>query len=183
MLGFPDERLFELTRRLVDGLPLNLLLVFLAKYLFYFLILLFLVIYFKEKNWPRRFYFFSLATIGVVISRGITTPLIRFWYYRPRPFAALAIEPLISHSLNSSFPSGHMAFLIPLGLVLWLLNKKAGLIFLFGAVTVGFARIAVGVHWPSDILGGILVGIAGFILARLILRKIKSRIPPAGARK
>lgn len=103
------------------------------------------------------------------------TPIIRTWYYRPRPFVALSIEPLISHPINSSFPSGHLAFLIPLGLVLWFLNKKASLLFLLGALLVGFSRIAVAVHWPSDILGGILIGIAGFVLAQLVLKKAKPK--------
>ncbi|MBI2010632.1 MAG: phosphatase PAP2 family protein [Candidatus Colwellbacteria bacterium] len=175
MLGFPDEQLFSLVDRLVGNWFVNWLFVFGAKYLIYLLLIFFLIAILKEKNFERRFYYFSLATIGAIISRGIATPLIRFWYYRPRPFVDFSFDPLISHPLNSSFPSGHMAFLIPLSLVLWFLNKKAGSVFILASLIVGFSRIAVGVHWPSDILGGILIGIAGFVLAQLILKKVKPK--------
>ncbi len=85
---------------------LDWLFVFLASYLIIFLVIVFLYFLFKEKDWRRRFYFSALAIISVLLSRGIITDLIRYFYNKPRPFAVLDINSLIEHSATASFPSG-----------------------------------------------------------------------------
>lgn len=150
------------------------LLIFFAKYLIFnwIIILLgaFLLILFLERDWRRRFYFSSITIISVILSRGIITESIRYLYYRPRPFETLGIEPLISHAATASFPSGHMTFIIPIALVFFLMRRRLGVWFLLGSVLIGLARVAVGVHWPSDILGGILIGAASFFATYYLLK-------------
>lgn len=149
---------------------LDWLFVFLASYLIIFLVIVFLYFLFKEKDWRRRFYFSALAIISVLLSRGIITDLIRYFYNKPRPFAVLDINSLIEHSATASFPSGHMTFFIPIVLTAWLMNRKAGIWLSVGAVLIGISRIAVGIHWPSDILGGILIGAVSFFTTYYLLR-------------
>ncbi|MBI2013226.1 MAG: phosphatase PAP2 family protein [Candidatus Colwellbacteria bacterium] len=136
--------------------------VFLADYLFYVLIIVFLWVVFKEKDWRRRFYLIALTGIAIILSRGIATPIIRYFYDRPRPFIADNIEPLINHIATHSFPSGHLAIFTPIFLILFLINRRLGFWFFIGAILIGIGRVATGVHWPSDILGGILIGAVSF---------------------
>lgn len=107
---------------------------------------------------------------AAVLSRGILTPLIRFVYHRPRPFVALPdIHILVNQNpAEASFPSGHAAFLFAIAFAVWLYNKKIGGIFIVAALLTTFARIYAGVHYPVDILGGILVAaISVFVIYKL----------------
>lgn len=143
--------------------------IFLADYLGYLLVFIFLILLLKEKNWRQRIYFASLASLSVILSRGIITEAIRFFYYRPRPFAALGIEPLINHGTGGSFPSGHAAAFFALALAVFYLNKKCGLRFLGAAALIGLGRIFAGVHWPSDILAGAIIGLISVIIIKNLL--------------
>ena len=146
------------------------LIVFLAGYFQY--ILLVLAIYLllaKIKDWRRQFYILSVFLLSAIISRGLMTEIIRFFYNRPRPFLALNFAPLIKQELTGSFPSGHMTFYFVLALIIFLINRKWAWFFIASVILMGLARIAAGVHWPSDILGGILIAVFSYFLVKKIL--------------
>ncbi len=166
-----DEKVFSILYGLANKNQFfDWLFIFLASYLIYILLALFIWFLLKEKDWRRRFYFGALAIVSVLLSRGIITDLIRYFYDKPRPFALLDIESLISHSATNSFPSGHLTFLVPIALTLWLMNRRLGLWFLVGALLIGVGRIGVGIHWPSDILGGFAIGAISFGIIYYLLR-------------
>lgn len=175
--------LFELAHK---NQFLDWLLIFLAQYLIFILGVVFVRLIIKERDWRQRFYFSTLAIISVILSRGIITTLIRFYYEKPRPFVALDISPLIGHAATPSFPSGHLAFIVPLVLVAWLISRRAGIWLLAGTILIGLARVAIGVHWPSDILGGFLIGAVSFAATyyllkrkRIIITELKNKnLPP-----
>ncbi|KKU77189.1 MAG: Bacitracin transport permease protein BcrC [Parcubacteria group bacterium GW2011_GWA2_47_8b] len=149
---------------------LDALIVFFAKYFGYFLVLGAAIFIYKEKDWHKRFYYFALSVLTIIISRGILAEIIRFFYFRARPFAALGFEPLVNHSATAaSFPSGHAAFYFALALAMISIDKKRGWIYLAGAALIGLARVAAGVHWPSDILAGAIVGLISFLVVEWAL--------------
>lgn len=145
--------------------------IFFSEYLIYVLVGLFIFLLLRMKNWRRRGYTLALGVMAVILSRGIFTPLIRFFYEKPRPFALLDIEPLVSHAAISSFPSGHIAFIFPIAMVLWYTNKRVGTWAFIGVFLIGIARIGAGLHWPTDIVGGLLVGSVCFALAQTFLKR------------
>ncbi|OGZ96217.1 MAG: hypothetical protein A2847_03095 [Candidatus Sungbacteria bacterium RIFCSPHIGHO2_01_FULL_50_25] len=104
----------------------------------------------------------SLAS--ALIARFGVTELIRFFYSRPRPFEALAdANQLLFREGGGSFPSGHAAFSFALAAVVTFHYPRVGMLFFASAILISFTRIAAGVHWPSDILGGAAIGIvSGF---------------------
>ena len=115
----------------------------------------------------RRFLFEAIG--AAILARGVITEVIRFFWHRNRPFVEQNIAPLIDHSASGSFPSGHAAFFFAIGTVLYFYNKKAGILFLMGSAVIGFARVTAGLHWPSDIAGGALIGIfSGWLVCRLL---------------
>src|SRR3989344_1951061 len=147
--------------------------IFLAEYLPYiFLALL-------EKNWRNRLYQLFLGSLSVLLARGIIVETIRYFYQSPRPYIALVFKPLIDLEFSNSFPSGHASVFFALAMAVFLFNssmrlttsKKWGYYFFAGAILIGLARIYVGVHWPTDILGGIFVGIFSALLIWKILPK------------
>lgn len=167
-----DSVIFEFLSGLTGRFFLvDWLFILFAEVLIYVLVGIFFLFLVKIKDWKHRVNTLFLGILAVVFSRGIATPLIRFLYERPRPFAALELNSLISHEATSSFPSGHITFIIPLVITVWLLNKRAGAWLLTGAFLIGIGRVAAGVHWPTDILGGFLIGVACFFLAKMLLKK------------
>ena len=147
------------------------LFIFLAEYLIYVLTALFIFFLLKITDWKRRAYMLYLGVLAVVLSRGIATPLIRFFFEKPRPFVALELETLVSHIPTSSFPSGHITFILPLAIALWYINKRAGAWSLVGVLLIGASRIIAGLHWPTDIVGGLFVGAICFAIAQAVLER------------
>lgn len=99
----------------------------------------------------------------------LLTSVISHIVERPRPFLAIAeVVRLIPPPYNASFPSGHTATVVALACALWFGNRKAGLVAFVIALGVMLGRVATGVHYPTDLLGGIVVGAGSFAIVRFI---------------
>lgn len=147
----------------LDGLG-----IFLSQYLPYLFVLAFIVLVLKEKGNRRRLFLFCEGALSVILARGLLTEIIRFFYNHPRPFEALNFTPLIPES-GSSFPSGHAAFFFALSFVVFYANREWGIWFFVLSSINGLARIFVGVHWPLDVLGGVVIGLlSGWAIHRLL---------------
>lgn len=156
---------------------------FLAKYLGFLLLLYLLLLLFRQKNWKVKIYFFSLIVLSALTARGLIVEVIRFFYERPRPFTILGFNPLIPENYNDSFPSGHAAIYFALAAAVWFFNKSANqsqksfILLLSGATVISLARIFAGIHWPSDILAGALIGFISAFFIKKILPDDYSRYP------
>lgn len=105
-------------------------------------------------------YAVALALETLIVARLVITPIIRAIWPRVRPFVEHQATLLINQSpLEPGFPSGHavMAFALALGVIIY--NRKAGLWLLFLAIMVSLSRVFVGVHYPTDIVGGFLLAL------------------------
>jgi len=157
--------------------------IFLADYLEYFLIILALFFLFLPKaKFVRKRLIIISAFISAIISRFFITEIIRFFYHRPRPYIVLeSAQKIISENKDfSSFPSGHAAFFFALAMGIYFYNKKLGILFFIATILMGIARIFVGVHWPTDILGGAIIGIIFSVIINKIMKiaRTKTRVVP-----
>lgn len=85
---------------------------------------------------------------------------------RPRPFLEIpALEPLIKRPKGFSFPSGHTTLAFAVAFIISrILPKRYSIPAFLIAALVAFSRLYLGVHYPTDVLGGICVGyVAGLI--------------------
>jgi undecaprenyl-diphosphatase len=80
---------------------------------------------------------------------------------RPRPFAVIAdLKVIDAKPATSSFPSGHAAMAVAGALAgARMIPASAWLLWPLGLI-VAVSRVYIGVHWPTDILAGALVGLA-----------------------
>jgi undecaprenyl-diphosphatase len=84
--------------------------------------------------------------------------LLKLFFANPRPFDVLSdVQALLIES-GHAFPSSHAAFFSALAFSIFFMHKKAGYVFMLFALIIGLARIAAGVHFPIDILGGLALG-------------------------
>lgn len=148
---------------------LNFLIIFAGKYLLYIIlaaIAMLMIIKLRSRQ-MEQFYYYCLALASALIARFVLVEIIRVFCHRVRPYLALGIPHLLEDAAYS-FPSGHAAFLFALAEGTMFVNKKLGWWLFAAAIVVGIGRIAGGVHYPSDILGGAACGIAtGFIIVKL----------------
>ncbi len=96
---------------------------------------------------------------------------------RMRPYDVnTAIAILIKKPLDFSFPSGHTAASFAAMTALFLAKmKKAWIAALVLAVLIAFSRLYFYVHYPTDVLGGAVVGILSGIIGYAIVEKIDKR--------
>ncbi|MBS3902914.1 MAG: phosphatase PAP2 family protein [Anaplasmataceae bacterium] len=140
------------------------LVVFLAEYLSYFLVIGVLYYIFMLENWRRRWIFIVLTSFIILIAMGgIAWPL-QVIVGSERPFQVLDFEAFVLSGSYYSFPSLHTTFFAAIATLFFLINKRWGVWYGFLTLLVGLGRVAAGVHWPVDIFAGLIVGVLGALL-------------------
>lgn len=97
---------------------------------------------------------------------------------RVRPYEVIeGLTRIVGEQSDYSFPSGHTAHAFAVSVVLLLmLPKKLGAPALILAFLMGFSRLYVGVHYPTDVLGGAVIGTVLAVISVFIAKKIKSKL-------
>ncbi|WP_100486997.1 undecaprenyl-diphosphatase [Sporolactobacillus pectinivorans] len=102
-----------------------------------------------------------LAVFSAILALCINVIISHIWA-RPRPFVALphgTVHQLIPHAPDASFPSDHGSGGTAIASATWGKNKWINRILTTFTAIMLFSRIYTGVHWPTDILGSIVVGL------------------------
>jgi len=170
-----DISLFKTIHGLVGrSICLDSLGIFIAVYLIWFIPILIFLIWFlnrKKKSSLKALFLGLLAVILVYLFDFLIEKI----FFRPRPFVSLNFYPLINISpQESSFPSTHAALAFALASSVYFINRRLGVIFLVLTLLIGISRIFIGVHWPSDILAGAVLGLGcSWMIYKLLLDKLK----------
>ena len=99
------------------------------------------------------------AMLGALVAYLLCL-LMKRGFQRRRPFQVLADCPaLISCTQNDSFPSAHAASWFAFSFATFLLQMPGAFAFGIWALLVSFSRFFLGVHFPSDLFAGAMVGI------------------------
>jgi len=121
----------------------------------------------------KQFYKLAIVLILVaIVSQGLKALI-----YRERPFITHPFIEKLSEAGSSSFPSGHTleAFAIAAAISLLISKKKIVIPVYIWAILVAYSRMALGVHYPSDVLAGIIIGtFIGWVVPWIFQRIIPS---------
>lgn len=101
-----------------------------------------------------------LALVSLLFSALIDNVILKNVVARTRPYDVIeGLTSLVGAQKDYSFPSGHTGSAFAAAVVMFLgLPKKYGIPILVFACLMGLSRLYVGVHYPSDVLGGALIG-------------------------
>jgi undecaprenyl-diphosphatase len=121
--------------------------------------------YWPGKEMPRRRETILIMILAVALSLVANRAISTLLPYRDRPMYALGARALsfewhadLEHW--SSFPSDNATYLFAIAASLWLISWRWGLFFGVFAALAAMARVFLGIHYPSDVLVGALLGIA-----------------------
>ncbi len=165
-----DTTVLNALNGLAGHAPFNdAVIVFTASYLPYIVVAIFaLHLYRKQQlTFSKKVQAMALAIGAALIARiGIGSP-IRFFLPRVRPFITHHIPSLIVKN-SPGFPSGHALFMFAFSTVVFGYNRTLGLACYFLTLLICLARVAAGIHYPSDILAGAMLGIlCGYVCVRI----------------
>lgn len=143
-----------------------------AVYLVYLLPVALVFMWFRFPVWRKEIFlsFFAAMLAWLVITKSVIPAI----WFRPRPdLASIGIKELMFHRPDYSFPSDHATVLFALAIGLRFFGlRKAGNYFMVGAIAIALCRVAMGVHFPLDIIAGCLSGLLGVLITFSIRKYI-----------
>jgi undecaprenyl-diphosphatase len=150
---------------------LDIIAIFFAEYVGYILLLLFGIALLVRHTVRERLYTAAFSTLSIIVGFGIVKPILNYFLYRPRPFVAYDITPLVEQTANASFPSGHATLFFTIATLIYICfgRRFGGWAFAI-ATLIGVARVYAGVHYPLDIIGGASIGILVPFAVRMLLK-------------
>ncbi len=152
-----DTSLFEWINGLAGHIhAADIFMVLTAKYMPVLLILILGALWFTmQKKYQLGA---LLAALSAVLALGIGQ-IIGFIFHRLRPYYVHPTHLLIARTQDTSFPSDHATLAFAIAALIWQIDRKISIVLLVLAALLGFARIYVGTHYPTDVIGGAILGI------------------------
>lgn len=150
---------------------IDVIMIILTKLWDYWFLWIFLTIVLIFLSKYRHIGYTLMAWLGIDII--LWEWILKHIFYRERPFQELSdIILLIPEPITSSFPSGHSSaswcFAIIFTYFFWKISRFSVIYIWIFAIGVTISRLYLQVHYPSDIVGGIFVGIISALIAILI---------------
>jgi undecaprenyl-diphosphatase len=139
-----------------------------AEWLIYGLPLLLILLWIAGKRPSRRAAVTATLSVLLALACG---QLIGLLWPHPRPFMIGLGQTLLAHQPETSFPSDHVTVFLTLGLsLLWSGWRKLATLVLLTGTLVAWSRVYLGIHFPLDMLGALLLAIpSALIMPRLLL--------------
>ena len=144
----------------------------------YLFLLVFILMNFGWRAWT----WILFIAINVTLTDQFSSSVVKHWIARPRPCQDPEmigyVRMLLNHcSGGLSFPSSHATNHFGAAVFIYCTLKKYlgnwGYLFFLWAASICYAQVYVGVHYPTDVLGGAIIGsIIGYIVALIYNKKI-----------
>ncbi len=124
--------------------------------------------------WGPRDQLSALRQLVIKMGMAIVVSLTVSWvmghvFPHDRPFVDGVGYNFLHHAPDDSYPSDHgtVAFTFALAFLFWH-RLWSGTVLMGVALLIAWSRVYLGVHWPLDMLGGLLVGISGCLSAQML---------------
>ncbi|MBQ8109930.1 MAG: phosphatase PAP2 family protein [Clostridia bacterium] len=120
-----------------------------------------------------------MCLVSMVIGLVVTNLVIKNWVARIRPYEVIpGLNCIVGLAKDYSFPSGHTTNSLACAWVLFRrAPKKWGVSALVLAILISLSRLYVGIHYPTDVIGGAVIGICSACLALWLAPKLEKKFP------
>jgi undecaprenyl-diphosphatase len=136
----------------------------------------------RRSNQPQLMAAALCAGAATVLAVALNQPIVAA-VARGRPYSAHTDLLILAHrSADASFPSDHATMAGAAAAGLWLVSRLLGAIAAVGAITMAFARVYIGAHYPADVLAGLLLGAVVAVVLLALVRTALTRIVTAAGR-
>lgn len=115
-----------------------------------------------------------LSAIAIGIA-NLVVDIIDSAYDRQRPFDELgdSLQTIFYRSTDPSFPANPMAVVFAIAMGVWIIDRRIGWILMTAAAIYSIMRVYVGTFYPTDVIGGAVVGILAALLAWFLFELLK----------
>ena len=116
------------------------------------------------------------AVLAAAIALGfanLAVLLINQIWFRERPFAVYELTNLLYEPTDSSFPANPAAIAFATATAIFLSNHRASVFLFTIAIVWSVARISNGLHYPTDVAAGALIGISIAVIISFGMRRIE----------
>lgn len=166
-----NHPIFFLIYNLSNRSPLlDNLMIFGARGVILICLLLFLILAFRGSIQEKKAFLLAILSYPVAF---LLINIIHIFFIEERPFVTLNLTPLYHFNPDPSFPSVHTTIMAVMAFSYLYFKSRWSAFFLIMTSWVGISRIYVGVHYPLDIVGGILTAILSLIISKQIIRFLK----------
>lgn len=152
---------------------LDTIMIFFAKYLYLLIVLIGIIFvlqnYLKKKKNALALALLSFPTVLIIAK------ISSYFFYDTRPFVVHHFIPLVEHAADNGFPSDHALLSFAIASMVFIFNKRLGLILFALGLLVGISRVYVGIHNLIDILGSLIISIVVSIIFNYLLRFYERR--------
>ena len=112
------------------------------------------------------------SAVALILTALVCNIILKPSIMRARPCWIEEVEMLVKIPKDFSFPSGHSNASFAVATSIFMRNKKLGIPAIILAAAIALSRLYVFVHWPTDVIVGILVGITGGVVSYFIVNAI-----------
>ncbi len=171
-----DKILFQFFHHTIRCYVLDLIMpyVTLLGYLFSAVFVLIIVFIFSKPDNKR----YVLGGLITIFTSEFIVNVLKATVRRPRPYETEYAGRIIGLAKSFSFPSGHSTIACALACILGIIYPKVRWVFFSAATAVAVSRVYMGLHYPSDVLAGALLGCSAVYLAARLLKRHPKLLRP-----
>ena len=162
-MNFDNEITVTINSMAGWSVALDLSAIFVAKYLIFLLVLSVAATWFVRTD--RATWRFRAISCGLAVAAGLLLNQgILLFVSRVRPYDLGLTHLIVEKSADPSFPSDHATVVFAVAFMLILLRDRFATVYLVLAVVVALARVFVGIHFFSDVIGGAVTALIGAVV-------------------